>query len=394
MSKKILMIEPCFEGFGGYHRAYNIALEHARSGDMVELLVSANHSSYVISRNLGANLKIISLPRRNKNFLFNGRFLRGMLAAKYIFQNQYDLIHIFALIQIESWIPFFATKILRRKNVVVDWDDYWSGIHKTIPFYKNYLFGIPILYFKFFELFIQRAVGRMTVTSDFLLKKARDLGIQDVYKIINAIDGKEYERLSQNEARKKLEINNDQLIILAFGNTFFSERSRLLLHFSQILLARSPDAKIFINLPLSVIVQENCPELSYMVPACNNIVNIGYLDKLAMSSYTAAADYLLFLAGSSSYEKACFPIRIGSYINASKRVLFNDVDTEASRFLIASHAGYTSPSLHALVDMAVENRCDYDEEAFNKSNEYVRNQFSWSQQVAHLRKFLFLDSRG
>jgi len=55
--------------------------------------------------------------------------------------------------------------------------------------------------------------------------------------------------------------------------------------------------------------------------------------KEKLSLYMGAADCILFAMGNTTLEKACFPTRIGTFLNGKRIIVANDTDTEACNIL-------------------------------------------------------------
>lgn len=326
------MIEPCFENYGGYFRAFGMAKALSKKKIKVNLVISSKEISFKVKkREINENLIQYELPRISKNFFINGRILRGLFACFFVLFGKYDLIHTFAIIQFESNIPFLLCKILGKK-VVVDWDDYWTEADKLVPLYKK----SPIIqkYFIFCENKLQRLTKNITVTSSFLTGKAKSLQINNILKIINGVDLEQFNPMLKSKARKILGIKPDTKIVLSFGHTFFKDRTLLLFQTFKEINHLDKNIRFWLNYdPLALLQDQNLAQ-KFDLKFIQKIENVGYLNpQNKLPKYLGATDMVLFMMGNYNTEKACFPTRIGTYLNGGKVIAMNKTETEACRVL-------------------------------------------------------------
>jgi glycosyltransferase involved in cell wall biosynthesis len=328
---KILLIEPCYENYGGYFRAFGIAKALSLKGAEVDLLLPSykKFSLKIKRKKINENLTQYNLPHIYINFFITGRVLRGIIGCFFILFKKYDLIHIFVLVQFESNIPFLFAKLLRRK-IVIDWDDYWTDAHQLVPLYDNWLIKE---YLKFCEYKLQKMVLYASATTDFLMNELEKIGVKNRFKIINGVQKDQFVLMDKDEARKKLNLEKNDKIILTFGHTFFKERTIYLFRIFEKIYKLDNTIKLYFNYDPRKIVKEQCPEEKFDEEIFKNIINIGYLDKDKLSLYMGATDLVLFAMGDTTLEKACFPTRIGTYLNGERIIIMNDTDTEACNIL-------------------------------------------------------------
>ncbi len=326
---KILMVQPCYVDFGGYFRSIGMAKALAKKGNQVDLLVSAKQNSLLIKKNRESkNLTVFELPRINLHQFVNGKILRGILACFFILFRKYEVIHIFESNQFETNIPLVLCKILKKK-VILDIDEEWLDS----PLVKmNKLMGA---YIRFCDLKLAPRFPYLTVTSEHLVKKFRRLRVKHVFKIINGVDLDQLEPLKKREARKLLKISPQEKIILSFGNTYGGERAYLLFKTFEEILKKDKSVKLFFNLDPQIFWQEEKIKKGIDKNILNNITSTGFIDLKTTKgkAYLAAADLVLFLMGNTPGEKACFPVRLGTYLNGEKIIAINETKTEAYRAL-------------------------------------------------------------
>lgn len=329
---KILITEPCYENYGGYFRAFGIAKALSKKGVKVDLLVSSRKkfSLKVEKKVINENLTQYDLPRIEVNYFITGRLLRAFLSLYFVIFRKYDLIHTFALVQFESSIPFLVAKLLGKK-VVIDWDDYWSGSDELIPVHQR--FSIIMNYLRFCEYMLQKKADYATATSDFLMDKLKELGVPHRLKIVNGVNKEQFGLMDRSEARARLGIEGKDKILLTFGHTFFKERTVYLFRIFEQIYKLDRTIKLYFNYDARKMIREQAPGEKFDEVMFGNIINVGYLDREELSLYLGATDCVLFAMGETECEKACFPTRIGTFLNSERVIAANRTDTEACRTL-------------------------------------------------------------
>lgn len=322
---KILFVQPCYENFGGYFRALGMAKALSKKNIKVDLLCpNKDKFSLPVKKTLlRKHLTRYELPRWEINFFISGRIVRGLISAIFVLFGNYDIIHTFSTIQPESIIPFFVAKLLGKK-VIFDWDDYWQDS----PLYHNSS-DLVKKYISLLENTIPRYSKHMTVTSEFLSQKAKSLGSGNVLKIINGIDLDQFSPIKKDLARKHLKIFSNEKIIFSFGNTYEGDRAYLLFKTFQEILKRDKTIKFYFKFDPKDFLKEKRIRKEINPEIFNNIIVTGYISDRELPYYIGACDLILFLTGETDNEKACFPIRIGSYLNGEKIIATCIVDTEA-----------------------------------------------------------------
>ncbi len=214
------------------------------------------------------------------------RLLRGFLNGFKILR--YPRVYIFELMP-ETLFPGLLGLLL-RKDVILDIADEWL-------YSPTYLRGNLIVRFlvDIIDKWTIKLFPKLTVTSEYLVNKY-DRGL----KLINGVNRDEFVPVDRKEARRCLGLDKDIPVIVAFGNTFGNQRKLLLDHTSS-RLREILKVKIFLLQGLSI-------------------------SQLAI--YLGASDLVLFPTGDSPCEKACFPIRVGTALNAERVIATDDSDTE------------------------------------------------------------------
>jgi hypothetical protein len=380
---KILFIEPCFVGFGGYFRAISLCTALSRKGVKVDLLLaSKNEFQWGIKKTkINKNLNQYELPRFNFHFFFNGRILRGIIALFFGFFRKYDIVHACVPVQLESNIPAFILK-LARKKVIMDWDDYWdvSTIYGEYKIMKKYV--------SFCEKKAPRFFENMVVVSNLLEKLAKDRGAKKVLKLINGINKDQFVPCSRDEGRKRLNLDLDKNYLLTFGHTYINDRAYLLFKTFEHIYRLDPEVKLFTNFdPYKVAKEQNLKNRIDM-RCLNNIINLGYIKEEELRCYLGACDATIFIIGDSDNERANFPIRIGSYLNGESIIIMNDVNSEANNVLKKYSCAVLDKDIRTLSEKAIAMLKDREKQKELKINILkAKEELSWDNIIVGLIDF-------
>jgi len=327
---KVLFIEPCHVGFGGYFRAINICMALSSKNVKVDLLVASKIKfSFAIKQtDINSNLRMFELPRFYFHFFINGRILRGIIGLFFGLLGKYDIVHACVPVQLESNIPAFFLKLFNKK-VIIDWDDYWEGskIYGEYKIMKKYVEFCERLAPKFFQNFV--------VVSDYLYRLAKKRGAKKIIKIINGVHVHKLASKSSRICRQILKLDTKTRYLLTFGHTYTHDRAYFLLKYFQKVYELDPTVKLLFNLnPKDLIKTEKLErKISASLPFINNIVTTGYISSDLLDYYLVASNATVFLTGNHDNEKANFPIRIGTYLNGESPIIINDINSEANNTL-------------------------------------------------------------
>lgn len=380
---KVLLIEPCFVGFGGYHRAYAIATALSKKGIGVDLLVSSNKSFTlgIKKTKLNDNFRQYELPRFHRIPIFNGRFTRAILAAFFGIFGRYDIIHACVPAQIESNIPAFLFKIF-GKNVVMDWDDFWTGspIFDEHPRIKKYVVFCEKKSPKFFE--------NIVVVSDLLERKAREWGAKRILKLINGVNTSQFIVHSREESIKKLGLDKDKKYLLAFGNTFDINRAYLLFKTFEKIMGMDPDIYLLFNLDSKKMIEDLKPEKNVNPKCLENVIDVGYIQQEDLGYYLGASDAVIFLQGATENELACFPIRVGSYLNGEAIIAMNDIGSETANTLKKYGCAIIERNPDILARKAADLANDQNwQRQLKEKVRFAKKELSWDRQIESLIRF-------
>jgi len=317
---KILMVQPCYENFGGFFRTFAMARSLARLNNKITMLISSKESTCFSKKSISEkNLAQIELPRGVLGL--NGRFIRGILACWHILFNKYDFIICFGVTQPESNIPLVFARLI-GKRVILDRDEFWQANFTTRPW-------IAQKYVWFCEEILIKLFKNHLVASTLLFQHSKKSGAKNIEKVINGIDLEQFKLWEKDKARSKLGFAKEDKILLTFGNTYENERANLLFKTFEQVLRQDSSVKLIINRKPS----EYLDRIGVDPKILNNITTTGFIEPKNLGIYLAAADLVLFLTGNTENEKACFPIRVGSYLNGEAVITTLKTDTEWCKIL-------------------------------------------------------------
>jgi hypothetical protein len=261
------------------------------------LLISPCHKDFGgwyrasnISTHLGLNNKFIYNPRHSSNLLYN--LLIGIRNCFHVLGA--DSVYIFECVYPQTLLPCVFTLLLRKK-VILDIGDEWLDsptYNRGNWLVRSIIRFLDTRFSRFFDI---------TVTSDYLLNKyGRGL------KVINGVNTDEFTPIPRSIARRILNIPQDAKVVLSLGNTFEGQRDKL--------------------------IKETWRYFSRLYPQAILIYGL-YIGKEELGLYLGACDLVLFPTGGRPNEQACFPIRIGTFLNAERVIATDDSDTEFHRIL-------------------------------------------------------------
>jgi len=380
---KVLVIEPCFVGYGGYFRSYNICISLSKKNISAVLLVSSRKTFQISIKKTKINKYFhqYELPRLAIFPYFNGRILRALLALWAGLWGKFDVIHACVPTQLEANIPAFFLK-LAGKKVVIDWDDYWMGT----PIFAGH--NMIKKYIEFCEKKSPKFFENIVVVSDFLEEKAKKWGAKRTLKLINGVNTGQFDIYTREEAINKLNLEEDKKYLLAFGNSYANDRARLLLETFERIHKLDPNVYLLFNLDLQKIFQDQRLEKERSLECLKNIINVGYIRQNNLGYFLGVCEAVLFLQGETEDEIACFPIRIGSYLNGESVIIINDVDSETGNTLKKYNCAIIEKDIAVLAEKAIGFLKDPDLQKKLKSNVIAaKRDLSWDNLIIKLIAF-------
>lgn len=380
---KVLVIEPCYVNFGGYFRSFNICLSLSNKKVSADLLVSSDKKFqlFIKKTKINENFYQYELPRICIHPLFNGRLLRAFIALSMgIFKN-YDVIHACVPTQLEANIPAFFLKLMRKK-VVIDWDDYWLGT----PIFDGH--NLIKKYIKFCERRAPKFFENVVVVSDFLEDKAKKWGAKKILKLINGVNTNQFFVHTREEGINKLNLDKNKKYLLTFGNSYANDRAHLLFKAFEYIYNLDPQIFLLFNLDHQKIIKQQKLENKINQKCLENVINVGYINQKDLGFYLGACEATIFLQGKTEDEIACFPIRIGSYLNGESVIIMNDVNSEAGNTLKKYNCAIIEKDISVLAKQTIDFLGNPDLQKKLKNNAIeAKKDLSWDNLVVGLIEF-------
>lgn len=333
-----MLLVSCPRDFGGFHRTSAIGRTLANCGHEVTVYFRGERGRLTsISTVSEENCRFVELPRIS--FPFFTKAVSATIIVALILLRRPDIVHVFASVHPEHLAAIATCRLIGLK-CVVDWDDLWTDsplCHARGSVVRRYL--------KWSESFGPRFATAVTVVSDFLESKARHLTRRPILKVPNGVWRKQFTLWERCAARQALGIPQGRLVVLAFGNSYLQGRGKLLIECADAILRSRLDAEIIVNVdPLQMWREDGegqAPPITLPAIRC-----VGQIAPADLGKYLAAADFVLFPTTDSPGERACFPIRLGTYLNGECPIATNSVPTEAAGLVERYGCGIlgTSPS--------------------------------------------------
>lgn len=341
---KLLFLNHNQERFGTYWRCFYLAKHLSQRGFKVTLICASgrNFDLLIRKKKINRNFTLLTLPRIKYHQYFTGQILRLFLTLPLIFLIDYDLIHAFTVAQPQIALPALAAKYLKRKKLLVDWDDLWGG-----GFAEEHASPVTKV-LSFFERWTLKHADRITYVSEFLGQEIKKLGLsQKANKITNGANLDEVKLIDQKKAQGKLGLDKKTKYLVSVGNTYFPQALKVL--FSSLKkISRKEKVKL-----LMVGLVEIAPEIRPIFKQIEKeVVLTGSISFQEVLLYLSAADVLVLPMAENPIEKARFPIRLGDYLASGKPIAASGIG-EVKYYLEKNKAGLTS-SPHS-VDELVEN---------------------------------------
>lgn len=334
---KILIFNHNQERFGTYFRCYSIADGLSQIGYKVTMICASGRDFdfRVRKQQINPNFLLITLPRVKYHTYHTGQItLRLPLYLYFALTGSYDLFYAFTVAQPQIAIPAVIGKFLKRKKLIIDWDDLWGG-------------GFASLHVKpvewvltWSERFFLRFADVVTCASQKLYQNSLRLGIvpQKLFIVPNGCNSSEDRRVDQLLAKKKLKLPVEEKVVLSMGNTYNSITLNLLFEAYESLRKKFSKVKLIFlsSLVLSDVIKERYKKIM------ENITLTGFVSEGEKYLYLSAADVLALPMEDNPVEEARFPIRFGDYLCAGRPIVSNAVG-EVKYYLEKYNAGLTSP---------------------------------------------------
>lgn len=342
---RVLILVSCPRDFGGFHRASAMGRALATRGHDVTVCFRATRPRSGCESTLSEETcRFVELPGVTNSLLT--KLLTVGALARHILFGRPDIVHVFASVHPEHLLMIAACRLFGR-TCVVDWDDLWIDspvFHARGRVVRRYL--------AWAEALGPRLGSAVTVASEFLAGQAAHLARGPILKVPNGVWKKQFAVWERTGARQALQIPMTRLVVLAFGNSYLQGRGKLLIKCADAILRLRADAEIILNVDPMRIWREDGRGDPVPRTLCS-IRCIGQIPPAELGKYLAAADFVLFPTTESAAERACFPIRLGSYLNGECPIATNHGDTEAARLVERYGCGIVGRTVSDLAEQVV-----------------------------------------
>ncbi len=329
----ILFLNHNQKGYGTYYRCYHLGRELSLMRHKVTLLCASkkNWDLRIRKHKINKNFTIITFPRLRFHKWHTGQTLRTFLYSIYAFFSKADIVHGFASALPVTVIPGILWKVIRKKPLLFDWDDVWSGG------FADYHNSISRRILSFFEMNAPKYCDGLTVTTDFTYNLAKKFGYENkTCKVPNGCNVRGIKYITKQVARKKLKIKSNEKIIVSMGHTYFKSMELLLKSF-KLSLKSIPDLKLYLvgKFDESKIDEKLFKRIS------NNVVIVGEVTYSKVMDYLFSSDVLALPMENTSIDKGRWPVRLGDYLVAGTPIVSNAVG-EVKLILESYNCGLTS----------------------------------------------------
>ena len=376
---KILLLNYTYFGDGTYWRVFYIGKHLSELGHEVTMICPSDRDFYlrISKEQINKNFLRITLPRIKYTRYYTGQEFRFILNILQVLLYQYEIIHCFTVAQPQIGIPGLFSKMLRRKKLIVDWDDLWKGGFADYqPYNVRKILEIC-------ETNITKFADKITVISEFLKKMTLNLGIEKekIVKIPNGANTDVIKPLDKTKCRQKLNLDSSPTIV-SMGHTYTESLDFLLDSFKKV-IEQIPETKLLmigrINLPKGTKNKlEKLP---------NNIILTGEQPFKKIPLYLSAADVLVLPMANNVIERARLPFRLGDYLASGRAIVSNAVG-ETKRILAQNRCGLISPpediiSFSENIVYLLTN-AKVRENLGKKGRKVAETKFSWKQIAKNL----------
>jgi len=383
--KTVLILNHNQENFGTYFRCFFLGQGLASRGYRIKMICASgkNFDLLIRKKRIGALFTIYTLPRIKYHQYFTGQLLRLFLTLPFILFAQYDICHAFTLAQPQIAFPAFLAKTIRKKKLIIDWDDLWGGGFGE----EHHSLVAKVLFFC--ERYFLQYADRITYVSQ-LIKNEIDIAAEKytrikkikTCKISNGANTRQISVLEKNVCRAKIGWLPEKKYILSMGNTYTEGLGILARAFIRIIQKRKD---VYLVLLGELLIPQKFKKIFKQIQ--NQTIILGRQLFSRVPTYLSGSDVLVLPMDDNNIEKARFPMRFGDYLCASRPIASNAVG-EVKFYLEKYSAGLVSPpqSSRRLAEN-IQKILDDDQLAARISQnarQLAENDLNWQKSFQHL----------
>ena len=382
----ILFLNHNQENHGTYYRCMFLGNELSTQGYKIKMICASGgkFDLFIRKKHLNENFTIYTLPRIKYHQYFTGQIFRLFLTLFFVLFCKYDVCYGFTMAQPQIAIPAFVAKKIRKKKLIIDWDDMWGG-----GFAEEHIFIVTFV-LRWCERFFLQFADIITYVSELILdeieivsKRYPRLDSIAKFKIPNGANVEKIPKLDKSICRKKLGIGNE-IILLSVGNTYTDSLKRL---FEAFEIVGKSNLKVFLYMVGNVVIPDRFKTL--YEGNKKNIILTGKIPFEKIPYFMGAADVLLLPMEDNIIERARFPMRFGDYLCAGRPIVSNavgEVKYYLNKYKVGLVAEHNDPEDYAQkINEVIENKALGHEVSIN-ARHLAENELNWKNVCNQLGK--------
>lgn len=377
---KILFLNHNQEGLGTYWRCRFFGKHLSKRGHKITMICASGKKFDLLVRKkkINKNFTLITLPRVCYHTYFTGQIIfRLPLTCLLVLILNYDLVCAFAVAQAQIALPALLAKFLRRKKLIIDWDDLWGGGFAKVHG------GLVEFVLTFFERKTLRFADKITYVSQLIGKEIEKVGLLNrARKFPNGANIEEINPVNREKAKEKLNLDKDEKYIVSIGNTYTESLGLFIRAFNMV-------SKKVKGLTLLLVGSAQVPKNLFPLLG-KKVVITGAKPYSEIPYWLGAANILVLPMEDNPIEKARFPIRFGDYLCAKRPIVSNAVG-EVKYYLEKYNCGLVSRSNEkdlAAAIIKLYNNPRLGEELAKRARNLAENELSWQKIVKSLEKWI------
>lgn len=393
---KIGYFVPSTREIAEFKRCFYLAKHLVEMGHKATIVCVAPNYYYGVKTEMRQGVKLIQLPYflpssllplkpsltsqkasvRHQEYL--GQLSRGFLSPLISLIQDFDVIHAFTVAFPMSAFPALASKIIKRRRLVIDWVDLW-GRSGWGRFHNRAIhLGLTLLEEKVIPF-----ADSVTVTSDFLAARAIKLGVPPdrIFKIPSGASTELIKPIPKEYAREKLGYNTNLQILVYEGGSGGSGAMPEILR----QLLESFHIAAISNRKLQLVIVGCSPNR----PILELVKRLGISDLVdfverqpyqRIPLFLGIADLLVLPLEDNEIFRAGLPGRFGDYMCAGRPILAHKVG-DVAKIISKEKIGLTA-RINDLVDFArkieeiISNK-QLCEEFGSNARRIAENKYSW-----------------
>jgi glycosyltransferase involved in cell wall biosynthesis len=380
---KILFLNHNQEGLGTYWRCLFFGKHLSKRGHQIKMICASGKRFDLLIRKkkINKNFILITLPRICYHTYFTGQVIfRLPLTCFLVLVLDYDLLYAFTVAQVQIALPALLGKFLRRKRLIIDWDDLWGGGFAKVHG------GLVELVLTFFERKTLRFADKITYVSELIGGEIKKLGLLNrAEKFPNGANIDQIKPVEKNKAKEKLSLKKGEKYIISVGNTY-TESLGLFIRAFNLACQKVK------NLTLLLVGSAQVPKNLLPLLKKRGVIT-GPKPYSEIPYWLGAADVLALPMEDNPIERARFPIRLGDYLCAQRPIVSNAVG-EVKSYLEKHNCGLVSKSNEKDLASAIIKLYDnpsLGEELAKRARGLAEGELSWQKIVQDLEKWIIKD---